>query len=259
MLNNRIIHPFTTTTYIMPTLVETQRKERNLLFIDIETVSAHKDFSLLTERWQELWAKKAGYLRNEDKLSDADMYFDRAAIYAEFGRVIVIGLGFFLWENDQRHLKVKAIAGHNERELLLQFKRIIEKYNPKDLTLCAHNGKEFDYPYLCRRMLANDIDIPLSLQIANRKPWEINHLDTLEMWRFGDKKSYTSLELLAAVFNISSSKSDISGNEVNAVYYIDEDLERIQRYCVEDVVVLAQLYLKYQAEPLVETHNIQRV
>jgi uncharacterized protein YprB with RNaseH-like and TPR domain len=239
---------------------ETQKKERNLLFIDIETVSKHSDFEQLDERMQKLWVHKASFLKNDLSVTDAEMYFKRAGIYAEFGKIVAIGMGFFHWEDDVRILKVKTIASDNELALLTEFKQIIEKkYRPQDLRLCAHNGKEFDYPYLCRRMLVNGVEIPQSLNLQNRKPWEIPHLDTLEMWKFGDKKHYTSLELMAAIFGISTSKSDISGEDVNTVYHIENNLERIQQYCSEDIIVLAQLYLKLQNETLVAEDNINRI
>ncbi|MFN8353511.1 MAG: 3'-5' exonuclease [Spirosomataceae bacterium] len=239
---------------------EPSKKERNLLFIDIETVSCFPDFELLDERMQKLWSKKASYLKNEEDLTDAEMYFRRAGIYAEFGKIIAIGMGFFNQENDQRFLKVKTIYGHDEADLLGQFRQLIEKkYRSSELTLCAHNGKEFDFPYLCRRMLVNNIKIPVALQLQGRKPWEINHLDTLELWKFGDKKHYTSLELLGALFGVSQLKTEMSGEDVNTVYHKEHDLEKIKRYCTEDVIVLSQLYLKFNGETLIPESNIIRV
>lgn len=234
---------------------------KNLLFIDIETVSGEADLSNLSERMQKLWLHKASFLPNPNLLSDNEFYFDRAGIYAEFGKVIVIGMSFFHWnENEELCLKAKAIAGSNEEELLREFKRLIEKkYRPSDLILCAHNGKEFDYPYLCRRMLINGIEIPKALQVAGKKPWEIPHLDTLEMWKFGDKKHYTSLELLSEILHIPTSKNELSGDMVNTAFYIEQDLDKIARYCREDVVVLAQLYLRYQHLELVQEDNIERI
>jgi uncharacterized protein YprB with RNaseH-like and TPR domain len=234
---------------------------KNLLFIDIETVSGEADLSNLSERMQKLWLHKASFLPNPNSLSDNEFYFDRAGIYAEFGKVIVIGMSFFHWnENEELCLKAKSIAGSNEEELLREFKRLIEKkYRPSDLILCAHNGKEFDYPYLCRRMLINGIEIPKALQVAGKKPWEIPHLDTLEMWKFGDKKHYTSLELLSEILHIPTSKNELSGDMVNTAFYKEQDLDKIARYCREDVVVLAQLYLRYQHLELVNEDNIERI
>ncbi len=241
-------------------MIDQQKRERNLLFIDIETVSAQPSFEWLDERMQKLWSKKASYLKNEDNLNDAEMYFHRAGIYAEFGKVVAIGMGFFNWEEDERFLKVKTFADHNEADVLMQFKQLIEKkYRPTDLILCAHNGKEFDFPYLCRRMLVNSIGIPHALQIQGRKPWEINHLDTLELWKFGDKKHYTSLEMLGTLFGISDLKTEMSGEDVNRVYHQEQDLAKIKRYCTEDVIVLAQLYLRFQNESVVAQDNIIRV
>ena len=144
-------------------------------------------------------------------------------------------------------LKTKAYFGDDEAALLCEFKTMIEKMDPVTLKLCAHNGKEFDYPYLCRRLLVNGIPLPPALNIMGKKSWEVQHLDTLDMWKFGDYKHYTSLDLLASIFNISSSKEGIDGSQVNAVYYLEKNLTKIKEYCVRDVVVLAQLFLKLKS------------
>lgn len=236
-----------------------QKLAKNLLFIDIETVSAVGNFSLLSDRMKALWLHKASYLHNPDNLDDEAFYFDRAGIYAEFGKIVNIGMGFFHWNEEQEIcLKVKSIGGDDEAELLKAFIAIVKgKYNPNTLAFCAHNGKEFDYPYLCRRMLINGIEIPKALQISGKKPWEILHYDTLDMWKFGDKKHYTSLDLLAAIFDIPSSKTVLSGDKVNEAYHHQHNLEKIADYCREDIIVLAQLFLKYHNLNLVKRSNIE--
>jgi 3'-5' exonuclease len=241
--------------------MDIKQTAKNLLFIDIETASGKASFGELSERMQRLWLKKASFLQNLDNSSDEQFYFDRAAIYAEFAKVITIGMGFYFYdEDDQLAFRVKSIAGDDEAEILETFKALIEKkYRPNELALCAHNGKEFDFPFLCRRFLVNGIEIPKALQLSNRKPWEVPHLDTMEMWKFGDKKSFTSLDLLSAIFDISSSKTILSGDEVNHTYYIEKDLEKIARYCREDVVVMGQLYLKYNNLPLIPEDRIVRL
>lgn len=237
-----------------------QKFAKNLLFIDIETVSGESDFNFLSDRMKALWLHKASFLANPNALSDEDFYFDRAGIYAEFGKIVSIGLGFFHWNDEQEIcLKVKSISGHNEATLLNEFKKLVEKKYKADLAFCAHNGKEFDYPYLCRRMLVNGIEIPRALQIAGKKPWEIQHFDTLEMWKFGDKKHYISLDLLACLFNIPSSKGELSGDKVNVTYHQENDLAKISTYCREDIIVLAQVFLKYQSMDLVKEENIERI
>ncbi|WP_028667156.1 3'-5' exonuclease [Runella zeae] len=222
-----------------------RQKAKNILFIDIETVSGKASLDLFDERMQEQWERKAINIRNDDHVSAFDLFYRRAAIYSEFGKIICIGVGALYWtsSDDNPRFKVKTIAGDDERTILLEFKELLEKYPQNQLALCAHNGKEFDFPYLCRRMLINKIKLPESLQISGKKPWEILHQDTLDMWRFGDYKSFAQLDLLAALFGIPSSKSDISGEDVTRVYYAEKDLARIRRYCKEDVVVLAQLWL----------------
>ncbi len=231
---------------------------KNILFLDIETAAQEADFSTVSTQKQELWAKKAKNLKNEAQLDASGMYFDRAAIYAEFGKVICIGFGgIYFDENEVMCFRTKCISGESEAELLTQFKQILEKHPAKkDLVLCAHNGKEFDFPYLCRRMLVNGISLPDCLQMQGKKPWEIHHADTLDLWKFGDYKHYVGLDLLAEIFQIKSSKDDIDGSEVNRVYHIENNLSRIATYCAKDVVVLAQLYLKMNVLPVFEDDNV---
>lgn len=218
---------------------------RDLLFLDIETVANVYDYHALDERMKVQWSRKANFLKRLPEHTDESTYRERAGIYAEFGKIVCIAVGKFLeTETGDLVLKTKAYFGHDENELLLEFKSMIEKMDPATLKLCAHNGKEFDYPYLCRRMLVNGVSLPATLNIMGKKPWDVLHLDTLEMWKFGDYKHYTSLDLLAAIFDIPTSKSDIDGSQVNAVYYLDHDLSKIKDYCLRDVIVLAQLYLK---------------
>ena len=230
---------------------------KNILFIDIETVSNHASYEELNERLRVQWDKKAGYL-SQDGDTPKDLFFEKAAIYAEFGKVVTIAIGFFHEsENGEQGLRVKAIANHDEKELLIEFKELIEqKFDQSKLKFCAHNGKEFDYPYLCRRMLINGISLPQTLDISNRKPWDIPHLDTLEMWKFGDRKNFTSLELLTAIFGIESSKGFLDGSQVNSTYYLENDLEKIALYCMHDVVATAQLYLKFQCRDLIPEEQI---
>lgn len=228
----------------------------NLLFLDIETAAAYKSYQELPERMQKLWDKKAAFLRNPDDLTPAELY-GQAAIYSEFGKVISIAVGFLKEEEDGLALRIKDISGHDEVELLNAFKTLIEeKFNPAKLILCAHNGKEFDFPYIARRMVINNIAVPKTLQLSGKKPWEIPHLDTLDMWKFGDYKHYTSLDLLAAILDIPTSKDDIDGSQVNHVYYHDNDLERIAQYCKKDVAVLAQVYLRIQQLPTLNQDRI---
>lgn len=228
---------------------------KNILFLDIETVSAYADFEQVPKRMQELWLKKAKTLRNTE-LSHEELYFERAAIFAEYGQVLCIGVGAF-YDVKNMKFKAKIIAEKTEKETLLRLKTILDEHHAKeDIVLCAHNGKEFDFPYLSRRMLINGIKLPYCLDNSSKKPWEIFHLDTLEFWKFGDYKHFTSLDLLAAIFDIPSSKSEIDGSQVNHTYYIENDQDKINRYCVQDVVVLAQLYLKLNNLPLMLDEHI---
>lgn len=216
---------------------------KNLFVIDIETVSQFDSYESLPERFKKLWETKYSYTDAKEPVED--FYFNKAGIFAEFGKVIVISVGFyFLKENNKIGLRVKTLFGE-EKDILLEFKALLtEKVKNKNVILCAHNGKEFDFPYLSRRFIANGIQLPKWLDLSGKKPWEIPHLDTLELWKFGDRKNYTSLELLAAVFDLPTSKTDLHGSDVNKVFYQNKDVERIAKYCAKDVALTAKIFLK---------------
>ena len=241
--------------------METIKNFKNTLFIDIETVSGSENFSSISDRMKDFWVKKAKNLSNPANISLEEMYFERAALFAEFGKIIVVGMGFlFVNKQGELSLKVKTIANADEKELLVEFIDFINKtYKSRELTLVAHNGKEFDFPYLCRRMLANGLEIPKSLQLQGKKPWEIIHQDTMEMWKFGDRRSYSSLELLAELMGIEGAKMDLSGDRVNHVFYKEKDLDRIAAYCGDDVIIVAQLYLRFHFLSIVEPQNIEKL
>jgi uncharacterized protein YprB with RNaseH-like and TPR domain len=218
----------------------------NLMVLDIETVPQYSSHDQVPEHMQELWAHK---IRNNRGEIAAEDFYERAGIWAEFGKIICISVGIFL--NGKRPgLRVKSFAGHDEKELLEDFSKMLSG-QPLSMILCAHNGKEFDFPYICRRMLINGVQFPPHLQITGKKPWEIPHLDTMELWKFGDYKNYTSLNLLTAIFGIPTSKDDIDGSQVGYVYWVEDDLPRICTYCQKDVIATAQLIRRYRGEELI--------
>jgi DNA polymerase elongation subunit (family B) len=224
----------------------------NVLFLDIETVPALENYNHLTERMRKLWDKKASYLIGDTDKTSEDMY-ERAGIYSEFGKIIVISVGFF----HRKEFRIKSYYGDNEKVLLEDFAMLLNRhYNEVDALLCAHNGKEFDFPYIARRMLINGIELPLILQFAGKKPWEIKHIDTMELWKFGDYKNYTSLDLLTAIFQIPTPKDDIDGSQVAKVYYEEKNLERIKTYCQKDVLAIAQLMRRYLNQPLITDDQV---
>jgi len=230
----------------------------NILFLDIETVSQQRSYQELDEDWKALWDAKAGILlRNKEGESSPEDIYDRAGIYAEFGKIICISCGCLQGSGEERRLVIKSFGGHDEKKLLTEFSQMLQKWSGDvDKYLCAHNGKEFDYPYICRRMIINGVGIPEALKISGKKPWDIRHLDTMEMWKFGDYKSYTTLKLLAKVFGIPSPKDDIDGSMVYGVYWNEGDIERIIKYCQKDVITLTQVLLRYHCEPLIKPENI---
>ncbi len=232
---------------------------RDILFLDIETVGISENFEALDERFKALWARKAAFFKRDEGQTAGDLYDQRAGIHAEFGKVIVIAIGKYVEaENGELGFKTRYFAGEDEKEILTNFKSTLEKMDQANTKLCAHNGKEFDFPYLCRRMLVNGIMPPALLNQSGKKPWEVTHLDTMDMWKFGDFKNYTSLDLLAALFNIETSKGVMDGSMVNEVFYKDKDLKKIAEYCVCDVVVIGQLYLRLKGMQPMSAANISK-
>jgi hypothetical protein len=228
-----------------------------ILFLDIETVPQTYTYQDLDETARTLFEGKNRMKITEEKPAEM-VYKDLGGIQSEFGKIICISVGMVKDSSTGRTIRVKSFAHDDEHTLLSQFKRLLDDHY-KNAILCGHNAKEFDFPYICRRMLINGISLPLALDIAGKKPWEIRHLDTMELWKFGDYKAYTGLALLCHVFGIPTPKDDITGADVARVYYEDKDLERIAVYCEKDVIALIQVYLKMHLEPLVSEGNITHV
>ncbi|MEO8512325.1 MAG: 3'-5' exonuclease [Ignavibacteria bacterium] len=228
---------------------------KNVLVLDIETVPQYATYDEVPDIWKELWKKKM-QRDIKDGLTPDGLY-QRAGIYAEFGKIICICAGYFFETGDGLQFKVKAFYGDDEKKLLMEFSDAVNKgFSTDEHLLCGHNSKEFDFPYIARRCLINGLPIPYLLDNAGKKPWEVQLIDTMDMWKFGDYKNFTSLNLLAAVFGIESPKDDIDGSQVWSTYWIDKDLERIKNYCMKDVVTDAQLLLKFKGMDLLKPENI---
>lgn len=232
----------------------------HILFLDIETVPLVERFELLPEKMQKLWSRKASQIGKEDEAPES--LYQRAGIYAEFGKIVCISAGMIYRKGQERFYRVKSFYGHDEAELLREFSVMVEKFmaNPAH-KLCAHNGQEFDFPFISRRILLNGLKLPSIFDIAGAKPWEVKDymLDTMQLWKFGDFKHYSSLDLLCTIFDIPTPKDDIDGSQVYDVYYKENDLERIARYCEKDTLAVAQILLRYKGEPLIEQENFEIV
>lgn len=229
----------------------------NILFLDIETVPQEENFGALDQERQLLWEQKSQYQRKDD--ITAEEFYERAGIWAEFGKIVCISVGFFVLDGDDRRFRVTSYHG-GETDILRSFKNLlIEHFGQAKHLLCAHNGKEFDFPYIARRMLINGIKLPYKLDLFGKKPWEVPHLDTMELWKFGDYKHYTSLKLLANVLGIPSPKEDMDGSMVRDVFYNENDLDRIVTYCELDVVTTAQVFLRLRGEALLTEEEIIQV
>ncbi|MFM7106731.1 MAG: 3'-5' exonuclease [Flavobacteriales bacterium] len=234
-------------------------KDLNLdevLFLDLETVPAEADISQLTDEWKNLWEEKSRFIREKNQSSLEESY-SSAGIFAEFGKIICIGLGYFAQRQGERIFRVRSIEGDDEKKVLQEFANLLESHTGKPFRLlCAHNGKEFDFPYLCRRMLVHGIQLPQLLNIAGKKPWEVAHLDTMELWKFGDYKNYTSLKLLAQLFSIPTPKDDISGADVYNVYYKEQNIDRIATYCRKDVITMARVMQKFMGMSAIDDSQV---
>ena len=232
-------------------------KLENVLFLDIETVPLFANFSELDDTAKQLWEQKTNYQRKDEFTPEE--FYDRAGIWAEFGKIVCISVGYFVFKGDIRNFRVTSFSGE-EDVILNDFKNLLEThFNKQYHLLCAHNGKEFDFPYIARRMIINSIDIPFKLNLFGKKPWEVPHLDTLELWKFGDYKTYTPLKLMTHVLGIPSPKDDIDGSEVRDVFYNENDVDRIIRYCEKDTIAVAQIILRLRNEELLVNDEILTV
>ena len=228
------------------------------LFLDIETVPQKENWSEVPETIQELFSKKTAYQRKEEVTSED--FYERAGIWAEFGKIICISVAYFTNNKQERNLRVTSFSGDNEKQILLDFKKLLDThFNKSYHVLCAHNGKEFDFPYIARRMIVHHIELPSKLNLFGKKPWEVSHLDTMELWKFGDYKHFTSLKLMCKVLGIPSSKGDIDGSQVGHVYYVEKDIDRIVTYCEKDTIAVAQIFLRLRREDLLIEDEISHV
>jgi len=234
-------------------------KIKNVLFLDIETVPCSPSYENLDITFQTLWSEKTAWQRKEE-YTPAEFYKLKAGVMAEFAKIICISVGYLFAEKNENHFRIKSFYGDDEKQIITDFNELLNaQFNKKQHQLCAHNGKEFDFPFIARRTLINGLKIPALLDIAGKKPWDVNHLDTMELWKFGDYKHYTSIKLLAALFNIQTPKDDIDGSQVSDVYWNDKDIERIKKYCQKDTLTVAQIFLKYKGEELISENNIEFV
>ena len=229
----------------------------NILFLDIETVPEHQNYGILDEETRYLWEHKTQYQR-KDEVSAEDFY-ERAGIWAEFGKIITISVGYFVNKGDIRNFRVTSFWG-DEKKILNDFSNLLNThFNGPQHVLCGHNAKEFDIPFIARRMIINGIALPNKLNLFGKKPWEVPHLDTLELWKFGDYKHYTSLNLMCKVLGIPSPKGDIDGSQVGHVFYVEKDIDRIVTYCEKDTIAVAQIFLRLRREELLIEEEIIHV
>ncbi len=229
----------------------------NILFLDIETVPEMQDFKGLDSDKQELWEQKSKYQRHDE--FTAEEFYPSAGIWAEFGKIICISAGYFTYKGDVRTFRVTSFYG-DEVKILKDFKNLlISHFSQTKHLLCAHNGKEFDFPYIARRMIINNIELPYKLNLFGKKPWEVPHLDTLELWKFGDYKNYTSLKLLTNVLGIPSPKDDIEGSDVYRVFYEENNIDKIITYCEKDTIAVAQIILRLRGDDILQDSEIIHV
>ncbi|MEM7035759.1 MAG: ribonuclease H-like domain-containing protein [Bacteroidota bacterium] len=241
----------------------TPKHLENILFLDIETASAEKNYADLPERLQKLWDKKARILnkREDEPMDPPELFTERAAIFAEFGKVVTISCGYIKFIENRPTFTLKSWYGPDEKQILVDFAGMLNQFmNRPERNMCAHNGKEFDFPYLGRRYLIQGLELPRALaDIQNKKPWEIRLIDTMTLWKFGDFKNFTSLDLLCAVLGVPSPKDDIDGSEVGRVFWEEADYKRIADYCEKDVLATAQVLLRMSRQPLIQEEDVKIV
>jgi 3'-5' exonuclease len=225
----------------------------NILFLDIETVPLYESFDQLPDIEKEYFEAKTKYQRGETLTKD---FYERAGIWAEFGKIVCISVGYFHFNKDIRQMRIKSFIGE-EKQLLKDFCNLLNNhFDAPHFLLCGHNAKEFDFPYISRRLIINGLPLPNKLNLFGKKPWEISHIDTLELWKFGDYKHYTSLKLMAHVLGIPSPKDDIDGSQVAHVFYKENDIDRILIYCQKDVVTTAQVFLRLRGNELLTDDEV---
>ena len=230
-----------------------------VLFIDVETVPLSSGYNELPEELKPFWDRKAGQISRGDGSTPEEM-FEKAGIYSEFGRIVTISAGVITRSGDIRGLRVKSFYGDDEKSLLEEFAAMVTAFSRgKEALLCAHNGKEFDFPYIARRMLINGLPVPALLDNAGKKPWEVNLIDTMELWKFGDYKHYTSLALICTLLGIPTPKDDIDGSQVAGIYYNEGDIKRIALYCEKDVLALARLFLRLRGDDTIDDSSVESV
>ena len=234
------------------------------MFLDIETVPQAEHFEELSTETAHLWGEKFAVLKrywaekHGENITPEEAFAENGGIYAEFGKIVCISVGFIFYRNNEMHFRTKSFAGDDEKLILQEFAQLIgDNWTTKDHLFCGHNIKEFDVPYICRRMIINNITIPKLLNVSGKKPWEVSFLDTLELWKFGDKKSYTSLKLLASVLGIAAPKNDIDGSQVARVYYQEKNIARIAAYCQKDVLATAQIFLRLHQFETINELNVE--
>lgn len=233
-------------------------KLSNILFLDIETVPQEENWNSLSKTTQELFEHKTKYQRKDE--FTAEQFYEKAGIWAEFGKIICISVGYFIDGKEKKQLRITSFFGDDEHQLLTDFKALLDThFANKANVLCAHNGKEFDFPFIARRMIVHQITLPKKLNLFGKKPWEVPHLDTLELWKFGDYKHYTSLKLLTSILGIPSPKDDIDGSEVAHVYYKEKNFQRIVAYCEKDTVAVAQVLLRFNNQEILADEDIVSV
>jgi hypothetical protein len=229
----------------------------HILFLDIETVPEHEHYHALDDELQGLWETKTQYQRKDE--IDPETFYERAGIWAEFGKIVCISVGYFTLKGDIRNFRVTSFFGE-EKKILLDFANLLNNhFGQAQHLLCGHNAKEFDIPFIARRMIIHQVALPAKLNLFGKKPWEIQHLDTLELWKFGDYKHFTSLKLLTKILGIPSPKGDIDGSQVAQVYYVEKDIDRIVTYCEKDTIAVAQLFLRFRREDLLIEDEILHV
>jgi len=220
-----------------------------LLFLDIETVgieedldSLHITFPHLSKMWGETgydYCKRR--YPNEDLYSN-EMFIKKAALLPEFGKIVCASVGFI---SPNGQIKLDSFVG-DEKDILGNICELFNSVDKLGFKICGHNIKNFDLPYIGKKMLVHGITLPKILPTYNDKPWETKVVDTKEVWGFNSYIGLSSLDLICASLDVESPKNgDLKGDLLHQFYYSEKkDINKIKEYCEKDVEATIKLVKK---------------
>ncbi len=227
---------------------------RDVLYLELATAGRYRTLEEAPPGYQRLWGEWNAWREEQPD-------FGRAALYAEFGQVVGMSLGYHLEDGPQEEFRISSWVG-DEAAILGEFLRVVKSLtkSKRRLRICSHNGKSFDFPYLSKRLVARELELPEVMNIVGMKPWELPHLDTLELWRHGGgRRSYVGLELLAMTLGIELPYAWMDGSDIHTLFWSQEreEWERIGRQGALEVYLTAQVLRRLQHQAPLERESVR--